>query len=275
MRILLPISRDEERAGALRLCAETAASLGASVAALFVVDRAGIGRVEAGAHIGSIHLALEAESRIAEREAAAGRAALDEAAGRFGAAGIRFAGELAEGDPAEAVPRAAAGCDLVVAGLRSVFGYREEEPGRIALSVMKGRVAPVLLAAWPYRPVRTVVVGCGGGPRTDAAVAAMARLGIWKTERRIVLLAIDGSASMGEARLAEPRRLLSDAGYPPTEGIVLPGPKLEAFERFLADEGADAVVLGGFGEHRWNDLLGGSVTGRLLESAGRHLFLYM
>lgn len=275
MKILLPLSRDESRAAALRLCVETAAGIGADVRALFVVDRDGIRRCEAGAPPGAIRLALEAGQKIAEREAALGKTAIAEAADVFGRAGLPFAGDLRDGSPPEEIRRACAGCDLLVAGLASRFGYMEEDPGHVALSIMKDRIVPVLLAADPYRAVRTVVVGCGGGSRTVSAVGAMARLALWKSGCRVLLLAIDDSAREGRARLDEPRRILSEAGYPPTEGIVLPGPKLAAFREFLEHEHADAVVLGGWGEHRWNDLLGGSVTGMLLESGSRHLFLFM
>ena len=62
----------------------------------------------------------------------------------------------------------------------------------------------------------------------------------------------------------------------PFAGLLLAialGPLLAS--SFCEAEGADVAVLGGWGERRWDDLLGRSITGRLLEEGRRHLFLYM
>ena len=56
---------------------------------------------------------------------------------------------------------------------------------------------------------------------------------------------------------------------------MIPGRRLEAFSAFCEKENADLVVLGGWGEHRWDDLMGLLLTGRLLEEGRRNLFLYM
>ena len=69
--------------------------------------------------------------------------------------------------------------------------------------------------------------------------------------------------------------ILADAGYPAWEEKVLPGPPAPTFLSFCDSVAADVVVLGGWGEHRWDDLLGLSITGRLLEDGRRHLFIYM
>ena len=276
MKILLAVSLDPSRADALRLAVDTAVSTGAEVRSLFVVDRPGIERSEAGAPPGAIHIARHAGEEIAEKLGAVGARAVDAAGRACREAGVPFAGEVASGDPRREIEDACAACDLLVAGLLSRYAHDEgDEPGSLALSLMSDRVAPVLLACAPYRPVETVVVGCGGGHRTARAVGAMARLGLWKTGCRIVLLAVAGSPGQGEDLLAGPRRTLADAGYAPWEEKVIPGPKVEAFSEFCETARADAVVLGGFGEHRWDDLLGRSVTGRLLAEGRAHFFLRM
>jgi len=276
VKILLPVSLDRSRDDALRLAVDTAVSLGAEVRGLFVVDRPGIERSGAGAPPGAIHIARHAGEEIAERLEAAGAGAVAAAGRACREAGVPFAGDVAAGDPRREIEDACAACDLLVSGLSSRYAHDEgDEPGSLVLSLMKDRVAPVLLACAPYRPVKTVVVGCGGGHRTSRAVGAMARLGIWKTGCRVVLLAIAGSPGEGEALLADPRRTLADAGYAGWAEKVVPGPKVEAFSEFCEAERADAVVLGGFGEHRWDDLLGRSVTGRLLAEGRNHFFLRM
>jgi nucleotide-binding universal stress UspA family protein len=103
----------------------------------------------------------------------------------------------------------------------------------------------------------------------------MARLSLWKEAPRGILLAVDDAPEGGQGRIAAPRRILADAGYPAWEEKVLPGPRAPTVLSFCDSVAADAVVLGGWGEHRWDDLLGLSITGRLLEDGRRHLFIYM
>ncbi len=276
MKILLPVFRDPSRDDALRLAIDTALSAGADVHGLFVVDRPGIERSEAGAPPGAIHIARQAGEEIVEKLEAAGAAAVGAAGRACREAGVPFRGDVAAGDPKREIGDACAACDLLVSGLSSRYAHDGgDAPGGLVLSLMKDRAAPVLLACSPYRPVRTVVVGCGGGGRTARAVGAMARLGLWKAACRVVLLAVAGLPKEGEALLADPRRTLADAGYAGWEEKVIHGPKTDAVSEFCEAERADAVVLGGFGEHRWDDLVGRSVTGRLLAEGRFHLFLCM
>ncbi|MBI5420546.1 MAG: universal stress protein [Deltaproteobacteria bacterium] len=276
MKILLPVSPGGSPGESLRLAIDTARALGGEIRALCIVDTEGIRRCESGAPPGAIHLARQAEERIAAREARDGEAALSEIRAACAEAGIPFSREVVKGDPRRELSKEGAMCDLLVAGRDAQFAYRgSDEPGEVVLALMKDRVLPLLLSAAPYRPVRTVAIGCGGGDRTARAVGAMARLSLWKSGCRIILLTVAGSGEEGETRMAGPRRILADAGYGPPEEKVVSGPKADRFAAACEEAGADAVVLGGWGEHRWDDVLGLSITGRLLEERRRHLFLYM
>jgi nucleotide-binding universal stress UspA family protein len=276
MKILLPVSSAGVSGDTLRLAVDTALSLGGGIRGLAMVDIEGIRRTESGAPPGAIYLARLAEKRLAERETAGCAAALEKAAAAFREAGVPFAGEVVAGDPRKEMEKASAACDLLVAGIASRFAYgQSDEPGKTVLSLLKGHAIPLLLAASPYRPVQTVVVGCGGGDRTSRAVGALTRLNLWKSGFRMILLAVAGSPEEGEARLAPARRILAEAGYPAPEERVRAGLKTERFPDFCEKAGADAAVLGGWGEHRWDDFLGLSVTGRMIERNRLHLFLYM
>lgn len=276
MKILLPLSRGPSFGDAVRLAIDTAKTHGGEVRVLGVVDAGEIRRIEAGARPGAIHMALHAADLVRKRMTAEGTAAVVEAARRFEAAGIPARGEVREGELEREFVAAAGSSDLLVSAAASHFAPDQEDaPGRFVLTVMREGGIPVLLSGAPFRPVRTVVVGCGGGTRTERAVGAMARLSLWKAAPRGILLAVDDAPAGGEERIAEPRRILSDAGYPAWEEKVLPGPRVKTVLSFCESVEADAVVLGGWGEHRWDDLLGLSVTGRLLEDGRRALFLYM
>ena len=48
--------------------------------------------------------------------------------------------------------------------------------------------------------------------RSERATGAMARLSLWKSGCRLILVAVDDSPEQGEARLSAPRRILADAG---------------------------------------------------------------
>lgn len=276
MKILLPVFRGASFEDAIRLAIDTAKAHGGQVRVLDVVDAAEIRRVEAGARPGAIHLARHAADEVRKRMTAEGTAAVVEATRRFEAAGIPAQGEVREGELEREFVAAAGSSDLLVSAAASHFAPDQEDaPGRLVLAVMREGGIPVLLSGAPYRPVGTVVIGCGGGTRTERAVGAMARLSLWKAAPRGILLAVDDTAAGGEERIAEPRRILADAGYPSWEEKILPGPRMTTVLSFCESVEADAVVLGGWGEHRWDDLLGLSVTGRLLEDGRRSLFLYM
>jgi nucleotide-binding universal stress UspA family protein len=276
MNILLPVSLGPAFLDAASLAMEVAKTHDGSIRILSVVDEGEIHRIEEGARPGGIHLAQHAAEAVEKRLTAEGADAVREATRRCDLAGVPVQGEIREGEPVPEFIAAAGGCDLLVAGIASHFAPDlEDAPGRLVLSLMREGGVPVLLACSPFRPVRTVVVGCGGGIRTERALEAMTRLSLWKAGCRGILLAVDDHPDKGESRISAPRRLLSDAGYPSWEERVIPGPRQETFSAFCESERADVVVLGGWGEHWWHNLLGQSITGRLLGEGRRHVFLYM
>ena len=276
MNILLPVSRGVSFDDAVRLAIDTAKAHAGRVRVLSVVDAAEIRRIEAGARPGAIHLARHAADEVRKRMTAEGTAAATGTVRRCEEAGVPAHGEVLEGELERELVAAAGANDLLVSVTASHFAPDiEDDSGRLVLTVMREGGIPILLAGAPYRPARTIVVGCGGGPRTERAVGAMARLSLWKEAPRGILLAVDDTPEGGQERLAAPRQILADAGYPAWEERVLPGHRAATVLTFCESVDADVVVLGGWGEHRWDDLLGLSVTGRLLEDGRRHLFLYM
>ena len=276
MNILLPVSRGGSFDDAVRLAADTAKAHDGRVRVLSVVDAAEIRRIEAGARPGAIHLALHAADEVRKRMTAEGTAAVADALRRFEGEGVPAQGEVREGELERELVAAAGANDLLVSATASHFDPDlEDVSGRLVLTVMREGGIPILLSGSPSRPVRTIVAGCGGGTRTERAVGAMARLSLWKTVPRGILLAVDDSPEGGRERIATPKRVLADAGYPAWEEKIVPGPRVPSFLSFCDTVDADVVVLGGWGEHRFGDLLGLSITGRLLEEDRRHLFIYM
>ena len=276
MKILLPVSRGASFHDAVRLAIDTAKAHAGEIRVLSVVDAAEIRRIESGARPGAIHLALHAADEVRKRMTAEGTAAVAGAVRRCEEAGVPAHGEVLEGEFERELVSAAGANDLLVSATASHFDPDlEDGSGRLVLTVMREGGIPVLLSGAPYRPARTIVAGCGGGSRTERAVGAMARLSLWKEAPRGILLAVDDSPERGQERIAVPREILAYAGYPAWKETILPGPRAPTFLSFCDSVDADVVVLGGWGEHRWNDLLGRSITGRLLEDGRRHLFIYM
>jgi len=261
---------------ALDLAIDTAKAHSGKIQVLFIVDADEIERIESGARPGAIHLALHAADEARKRMTAEGTAEIAEAVRRIEEAGIPVRGEIREGEVERELIAAAAANDLLVSAAASHFAPdREDASGKLVLSVMREGGIPVLLSGSAPRSARTIVAGCGGGTRTERAVGAMARLSLWKEAPRGILLAVDDSPEGGQERIAAPRRILADAGYPEWEEKILPGPRAPTFLSFCDSVDADVVVLGGWGEHLLEDLLGLSITGRLLEDGRRHLFIYM
>jgi nucleotide-binding universal stress UspA family protein len=276
MNLLLPVSLDASWKDALRLAVETAKGHDGEIRVLSLIDEKEIRRIESGASPGAMYLAHHAAEEVEKRMVATGAAAIREATEACEAAGVPARGEVREGDPEKELVAAAGGGDLLVSAIASHFAPElDDAPGRLVLSVMKEGTIPVLLAGSPFRPVRTVVVGCGGGTRSERMAGAMARLSLWKSGCRVILLAVDDEPEKGETRLEAPRQILTDAGYPPWEEQVVPGSPIETFATFCAAVEADVVALGGWGEKWWSNLLGTSITGHFLEEGRRHLFLYM
>lgn len=276
MIILLPVSRGPSFRDALSLAVDVAAARGGEIRIVYPMDRGEIRRVEEGSGVAAIHLARHAAEEVEKRMMEEGTEAILEATDVCARAGVSAHGEIRDGDPHDELLAAAGGCDLVVAAAASHFSPElDDKPGRLVLSLLQDGGIPVLLACTPYRPVATVAVGCDGGIHSERAVGAITRLSLWKKGCRVILLAVDDSPESGETKLAAARNLMADAGYPPWEERVIPGPRTGAFAAFCEKENADLVVLGGWGEHRWDDLLGLSLTSRLFEEGRRHLFLYM
>lgn len=276
MTILFPVSLDPSRDDSFSLALDIARSLSAGIRILFVVDRDGIRRVEAGAPPGAIHMAQEAEEEITRRESSAGAEIVAGLCKRCTDAGVPYTADIKVGNPGDEIEKEAARCDLFVSGYDSQFYFdRQDVPGKLVIALMKERVIPIVLTASPHRPVQTAVVGCSGAIHSVRAIGAMARLGLWKGNCRLILLALDDSPEKGEARLAEAREILKDAGYPPWEEKILSGPKAKTFQGFCDEAGADVVVLGGWGKHHWDEILGCSITENFLSKKKHHLFLYM
>jgi nucleotide-binding universal stress UspA family protein len=245
------------------------------VRVLSVVDRSGIERTGAGAHPGSIHLAEEATRSIGEREEEASERGVEEAVESLVAEGIEAEGEVREGDPHDEIVREGADCSLLLSSASSRYAFRDrDQPGTLLIHLMRERLLPVLLAGSVTEPVGTVVVGCDGGERSIRAVGAMARLGLWKGER-ILLAASDDLPEGRERKIAAAREILAEGAYPRVEEHPLSPPKRSSFPSLCAREGAQAAVLGGWGEHRWDDLLGLSLTDVMLREGRLHLFLWV
>lgn len=276
MTILFPAYLDPSRDDSFSLALDIARSLSADIRILFVVDHDGIRSVESGAPPGAIHMAQAAEEEIIRRESSAGAEVVAGLGKRCRDAGVPFAAEVRVGDPEEEIEKEAARCDLLVSGFASQYDFdRQETPGKRVISLMKERIIPILLGASPFRPVKTVVVGCSGAHHSTRAVGAMARLGLYKENCRLILLTVDDSPEEGNARLAEPRQILKDAGYPPWEEKIVPEPKTETFPKYCEETKADTVVLGGWGKRHWDEILGHSLTGNFISTKRHHLFLYM
>ena len=266
MNILLPVSRGASFDAAVRMAIDTAKA----PHNLLTLSP------EHWMEFAYYPLARHAADEVRKRMTAEGTAAVAGAVRRCEEAGVPAHGEVLEGELERELVAAAGANDLLVSATASHFDPDlEDASGRLVLTVMREGGIPILLSGAPYRPARTIVAGCGGGPRTERAVGAMARLSLWKEAPRGILLAVDDTPEGGRERLAAPRRILADAGYPAWEEVILPGHRAATVLTFCESVDADVVVLGGWGEHRWDDLLGLSVTGRLLEDGRRHLFLYM
>ncbi|MCL2103331.1 MAG: universal stress protein, partial [Syntrophorhabdaceae bacterium] len=244
MKILLPVSSDSSFKDALALAIDIAKARDAEILAAYVIDRDELRRIEGGGGFSAIHMAQRAAEEIERRKMTEASDIIRSITESCAQVGVKAQGNIRDGKPAEEFIALAGGCDMVVGAINSHFKPdKEDKPGKMILKIMRDGSTPVLLACSPYRPIHTVVIGCGGKVRTERVVRAMAKMSLWKTAGRGILLAVDDSQEAGEGRLSTSREILSEAGYDPWETRIISGRKHEVFSEYCEKQKADIVVL--------------------------------
>jgi nucleotide-binding universal stress UspA family protein len=144
--VLLPLDRDPGHAGVLAPAAELAAAFGAGVHLLLIVPTWG---TRSGRWAGSGRFLPGTTSRMLDLSVPEEREFLEERAAGLRARGLAVTAELARGDPARAILRAAARLqpDLIALGTHGRRGLGAVWEGSVASKVFRRCRLPLLLVS--------------------------------------------------------------------------------------------------------------------------------
>jgi nucleotide-binding universal stress UspA family protein len=195
----------------------------------------------------------------------------------FGAnKGVSAAWRDISGDEAEATIAEARFHDLVVLG-RPQDATALSTTGIGAVLVAAGR--PVLLASKtsPENIAPTIAIAWKDGPEAARAVTAAAPL-LAKAHKIIVLTADEGTGEPGKSIASAERlaALLRRPGCTVEARLVIPGgcTLAESILDTARADGADVLVMGGYGHSRLRELVFGGFTRHVLNSSPLPVFLF-
>ncbi|MGC1302741.1 MAG: universal stress protein [Caulobacteraceae bacterium] len=182
-----------------------------------------------------------------------------------------------EASPEDALVRYACAADWVVAARPRNDQHPDQAPSPADLIVRTG--LPVLLAPTEHRPLlaRRIVVGWRDTRETRRALAAAMPLLKAAEEVLIVTIASRRATEQARGSLAQVRRRLMHKGCTAKVDIqAREGRRVSTRLRQIAKaEGADLIVVGGFGHSRLQErVLGGASTSLISDCEAYVLFVH-
>lgn len=155
--------------------------------------------------------------------------------------------------------------DLLVVGKRGESAnFALGHLGANLERVLRASILPVLVASRAFKPIARFAIAYDGGPTAMKVVEYAARTASLDG-LDCELLTVAADASAGRAMLAQPARLLTDAGKEATM-TVLQGEPETAIAAHVAAAGVDLLVMGAYGHGRLRNMIVGSTTTALLRS---------
>jgi nucleotide-binding universal stress UspA family protein len=246
---------------------------GASVRVLHVLDRAtaelpvdrsgALGVDASDELLRELAAVDEARGKVSIRRA---RALLNAAEARLKAAGVAEVSlTQRHGELVDTVVEFEAEADLLVVGKRGeAANFAVGHLGTNLERVLRASILPVLVASRAFKPIARFAIAYDGGPAALKMVEYAARTAsLDGLECQLLTVAAD--ESVGQATLAKPAKLLSDAGKAATIK-VLRGEPDAAIAAYVAAAGIDLLVMGAYGHGRLRNMIVGSTTTALLRS---------
>lgn len=274
-RLLLGLDATPSSTQAAALALGLAATHGATVEALAIIDTPWITRPMAVGIGGSAYkVATEvAELRRAHAEAqTALQAVLDQARQR----GVTCEGRIVEGRPAEILAAAAIPADAIVLGHGAEFsGGAADRIGPSVRDILVHNPRPILLG--PSTPVlgEPVLVAFDASLPSARALHMAALLGIG-TGRRIVVLSADADQAVAAARAAPAEQLLRAHGGNVSDVLAIgsTADPAEIILNHVQSLRAGMVVMGAYGHTGLREKLFGSCTRALLHACPTALMVH-
>ncbi len=274
-RILIGIGGTPFTAVAIRRAAELAATHGAQVTAVTVVDEARLRQV------GPVPLgASAAAGALRQHRIAVTLEKIDAAVASLEQQCVAEAVPLTvlreRGDPCSLLRQHARYQDLMVFGLRSMFEYDvfagdDVDPATVLNGLAKAGVSPILAVSEKYRRIRRALVAYDGSMPAAQAMKQFVRLRLWP-DIAIQILAADGQDKESQQLLDDARAYCVSHGVDVT-AVYRPGAARDEILREASSWGADLIVLGCSGRGRIASTFFGSTALHVLRNTDLPLFL--
>jgi nucleotide-binding universal stress UspA family protein len=246
---------------------------GASVRVLHVLDRAtaelpvdrsgALGLDASEELLRELAAVDEARGKVSLRRA---RALLNAAEARLKAAGVAdVILTQRHGALVDTVVEFEAEADLLVVGKRGeAANFAVGHLGANLERVLRASILPVLVASRAFKPITRFAIAYDGGQASMKMVEYAAQTASLEG-LECQLLTVASDVASGQAMLARPAKLLSDAGKAATIK-VLQGEPETAIAGHVAEAGIDLLVMGAYGHGRLRNMIVGSTTTALLRS---------
>jgi nucleotide-binding universal stress UspA family protein len=205
----------------------------------------------------------EARGKVSLRRA---RALLNAAEARLKAAGVAdVILTQRHGALVDTVVEFEAEADLLVVGKRGeAANFAVGHLGANLERVLRASILPVLVASRAFKPITRFAIAYDGGQASMKMVEYAAQTASLEG-LECQLLTVASDVASGQAMLARPAKLLSDAGKAATIK-VLQGEPETAIAGHVAEAGIDLLVMGAYGHGRLRNMIVGSTTTALLRS---------
>jgi len=274
-RILLGLDATASSTMAADLAFELAATHGAALEALAVIDTPFITRPMAVGIGGAAHKVATETAELRQAHAGASEI-LERVQAAARARGLACTTRTEEGDPPDVLSAAAVASDLIVLGHDAAFWGKEATAIAPAVQgLLAHNPRPVLVAPSTPLPGSRVLVAFDGSLAASRALHMAALLGIG-TGRHIVVLSI-GEAEAEATRRAEAAAKLLRAHGADVEDVIGMASSADPADLILAEIRAlhaGISVMGAYGHTGLREVLFGSCTRTLLRACPTALFVH-
>jgi nucleotide-binding universal stress UspA family protein len=239
-RILVGVCDPQYSAAVSSYACELAQRFSAEVTAIAVTDRRSLEDVSSAAtKAGKAEDVIE--SRFENNEAAI-RQSLNVLIRQLEEANIPCQVVKESGDPFDALVQASRYHDLMIFGLRGLFGHGvTEEPLDELVHLVESGVRPILAPSPDYRQIRRILVAYSGSVESAWTMRNFASYRLWPGA--YVKVVHFGRHDRGAALLAESRGYLQDYGFNVETELIEDSPKTALLQQ-ATDWHADLMVVG-------------------------------
>lgn len=258
-----------------------AQKLGASVDAMHVLGRREgsektdlSGNLRLGARTALLNELATMDEQRAKLAQAKGHAILEDAKAileQDGVAGVKL--HLRKGDLLEAVQEIEANVRAIIIGKRGeAHGFASGHLGSNLERIIRASKVPVFVASRAYKPISKVLVAYDGSASAKTAVDRMAGSPVF-ADLALTVLCVGPDTAKAQVVAQEAVAKLQRADVTAAVRTATGEPE-DVLQDLVKTEGFDLLVMGAYGHSRIRQLVIGSTTTAMIQTAGIPVLLY-